>query len=114
VFIDIKKAVRPDILADIEGLPLGDAFFDTVICLEMFEYVTDPHSALNEIHRVLKPDGRLILSVPFMHRADTEHDFWRFTERSLRHLLTETGYERIEIRPQGAALAVAVNIFKYA
>jgi SAM-dependent methyltransferase len=114
VFIDVKETVQPDIRASIESIPLKDAEFDTVICLEVMEYVTDVNAALKEVHRILKPGGRLILSVPFMHRADTEHDFWRFSSHALKHLLSRDGFRIEDIRSQGAALAVAVNILKYA
>ena len=38
--------------------------FDTVLFLEVLEHITDDRAALGEIHRVLRSDGRLILSVP--------------------------------------------------
>jgi len=47
-----------------EPLPFADESFDFVICLETMEHMMDPYYALMEMRRVLKPEGRLICSVP--------------------------------------------------
>ena len=114
IYLDLQDRAQPHLRGDVEHLPLQDAIFDTVICLEVMEYVTHPQAALKEIYRILKRGGTLILATPFLHRADTSHDYWRFTEHALRHLLAEAGFVVQELKAQGAALAVAVNILKYA
>jgi SAM-dependent methyltransferase len=45
-----------------DPLPFPDAFFHAVILLEVVEHLFDPYYALSEIHRVLKPDGELVIS----------------------------------------------------
>lgn len=65
--IDITpEFAAPDILIkDIStGLPFPDASFDYVFCIEVLEHVPNPFGTLGEIHRVLRPGGVLILSVP--------------------------------------------------
>jgi ubiquinone/menaquinone biosynthesis C-methylase UbiE len=57
--LDIEWAV-----ADIQKMPWPDASFDTVFSCETIEHVPDPRAALNELARVLKPGGRLFLTVP--------------------------------------------------
>lgn len=48
-----------------EPLPFGDAGFDAVLFNEMFEHLRiDPIFTLGEVHRVLKPGGKLLLSTP--------------------------------------------------
>jgi SAM-dependent methyltransferase len=49
---------------DIEAMPFADGHFGTVVCTEVLEHVPYPATALKEIHRVLRPGGRLIGSVP--------------------------------------------------
>ena len=45
-------------------LPFTNEYLDTVLFLEVLEHLTDDRAALDEIRRVLRPNGRLILSVP--------------------------------------------------
>jgi SAM-dependent methyltransferase len=67
---------------DIEkGLEFEDATFDSVICIEVFEYLDNYASAIDEIHRLLKPGGKAFISVPFVYRD--HFDNIRFTEKML-------------------------------
>ena len=48
-------------MADLYGLPFSEESFDVVLSVQVFEYLEDVQKALLELHRVLKPGGRLIL-----------------------------------------------------
>ncbi|KAA3646415.1 MAG: SAM-dependent methyltransferase [Chloroflexi bacterium] len=104
----------PHLRGDIQNLPFGSHSYDTVVCLEVLEYVESPARALAEIKRMLKTNSKFVLATPFLHRMDSEKDLWRFTEQGLRYLLEEAGFQILDFKKQGAALAVAVNILKYA
>lgn len=45
-------------------LPFKDSSFQVIICSEVLEHLSDYHSALLEMKRILKPGGQLVLSVP--------------------------------------------------
>jgi ubiquinone/menaquinone biosynthesis C-methylase UbiE len=49
---------------DVHNIPFDENTFDYIICTEVLEHVLSPYRALNEINRVLKKDGFLVLSVP--------------------------------------------------
>ncbi|HET9931340.1 MAG TPA: class I SAM-dependent methyltransferase, partial [Polyangiaceae bacterium] len=49
---------------DATALSFADLSFDTVVCMEVIEHVSDPRKLLAEIARVLKPEGRAILTCP--------------------------------------------------
>ena len=51
-------------VADAQRLPFADASFDRIICTETLEHVADAQLALREVARVLRPGGRLAVSVP--------------------------------------------------
>jgi SAM-dependent methyltransferase len=55
--------------ADGQHLPFADASFDRIICTETLEHVLDPRLILEQLARVLKPGGRLAVSVPH-HRCE--------------------------------------------
>lgn len=62
-----RRRDRPCIelaVADGQRLPFADASFDRIICTETLEHVADPQQALRELSRVLRPGGRLAISVP--------------------------------------------------
>jgi ubiquinone/menaquinone biosynthesis C-methylase UbiE len=47
-----------------ESLPLEDESFDVALCQMSLQFVDDPRKALAEMHRVLRPGGRILLDVP--------------------------------------------------
>jgi len=49
---------------DLEDLAFKDASFDTVICGDVIEHLISPDHLLEEIHRVLKPEGHLLITTP--------------------------------------------------
>ena len=75
---------RPDLFADASQLPLADASVDTVVILEVMEHLRQPREALQEIARVLRPQGRLLLTMPFLYPIhDAPHDYQRLTMHGL-------------------------------
>ncbi|MFZ0798437.1 MAG: methyltransferase domain-containing protein [Terriglobales bacterium] len=76
--------------ADAESLPFPDASFDHVVCLGVFEYLSTYDRGLEEIHRVLRPGGTAIISLPTRISLDrfsynlihtTAVPFWRGIKR---------------------------------
>lgn len=55
---------------DIEALSLADGAYDTVICMAVLEYLEIPDKALREIHRILKPGGVALITVPKRRHVD--------------------------------------------
>ena len=47
-----------------ENLPFPDAFFDIILSVETIEHISDDISFLKEVHRVLKPGGKILLTTP--------------------------------------------------
>ena len=101
--LDIRATPLVDVIASAEQIPFGDQRFDLVLCTQMLEYVPDPGRVLSEIHRVLKPCGRLLLSVPAMFPQDADEDRWRFLPAGLRQLLS--AFAQVELLPEGGSIA---------
>ena len=107
VAINIRPNEHVQILADAYRLPFGEGAFDVVLCTEVLEHLHTPAAALAEMYRVLKPDGKLLLTTPFaypIHYAPT--DYYRYTRFGLLHLLGQWDVETLtEATTDGAALA---------
>jgi SAM-dependent methyltransferase len=54
-------------LSDEIALPLGNAMFERILAMHVLEESDDPATALEEIHRVLAPSGRVIIGVAARH-----------------------------------------------
>src|SRR3990167_8291343 len=86
--IDGSILVKPDICARSLNIPFKDNCFDAVICTELLEHLKEPGECLEEIKRVLKPQGYLYLSVPQSWGLHYEpRDYWRFTRYGIDYLL---------------------------
>ena len=82
--------------ADALDLPLGDASMDKVIASEVLEHICDDHAALRELHRVLRPGGRLAVTVP---AELPERICWALNER-YHAPAAEGGHVRIYARTE--------------
>lgn len=54
-----------DIVCDIAAIPEPDGSFDAIMCVEVFEHLSDPLAAIREFSRLLRPGGVMILTAPF-------------------------------------------------
>lgn len=87
-----KTKVKAEfILAQAEKLPFENNFFDTVLATEIIEHLTRPELMLAEIKRVLKPEGKLILSTPVKLTSIPEDKLHikEFTRPELLRLLNQ-------------------------
>jgi SAM-dependent methyltransferase len=91
-----------DVFGDGQRMPFADASFDTVVALEVFEHVRDPDACVAEIARVLRPGGKVLITVPFvapLHQLP--FDYYRFTPGGIEALLERHGFGVDELRPRG-------------
>ncbi|NQU12258.1 class I SAM-dependent methyltransferase, partial [bacterium] len=97
-------AARPgvDYLADLQQLPIRDSSYDLALCTQVLEHVPQPARACQELFRILKPGGHLLVTVPqsaFLH--DLPHHYFNHTCFGLRRLLETAGFEVVVLEPQG-------------
>jgi SAM-dependent methyltransferase len=86
--IDARPGPGVDQVADVQALPFADATIGTVIAMSTFEHVPRFWRGFDEVRRVLRPDGALLVSCPFYcYIHSFPSDFWRFTPQALELLL---------------------------
>lgn len=95
-----------------QPLPFADGEYDTVILSDVLEHIPEPELLMNEISRVLSPDGVLLLNVPFYYWIHEEpHDFYRYTSFALRRLAESSGLEVIDLTPIGGAPEIMTDVY---
>jgi SAM-dependent methyltransferase len=112
--LDITRESGADYEGTAEGTNLPNASFDLVLCTQVLEHCASPWRAVHEIHRILRPGGHLILSVPhvwFYHPHPSDH--WRFTQEGVVRLCEEGGLTPLVLLAQGGAVATAVQVINF-
>jgi len=85
-----KTTIKGDIQENLEM----NKKYDMVFCLEVAEYLYDPMSAMININGLLKKDGILYITFPFIypHHNPQGLDYLRYTQWGVEKLLSETGF----------------------
>jgi len=74
ICVDIRRTRGADIIAEVCRPPFKDESIDEIICSEVLEHVDDLVKATEEVHRVLKPGGKVMIKVPHVKSLDTFRD----------------------------------------
>ncbi len=99
---------KPDIFATASSLPFANESFDAAVMLEVMEHLRDPARALQDLVRVLRPGGTLVLSMPFLYPIhDAPFDFQRLTRYGLERDLRDIGLDLHRLERMGGALQTA-------
>jgi ubiquinone/menaquinone biosynthesis C-methylase UbiE/DNA-binding transcriptional ArsR family regulator len=109
---------------DLEDLPVDDGLLDAAMLTLVLHHVPEPHDALAEVARVLKPGGRIVLVDMLPHDRDNYrqqmgHVWLGFSDEHIRTLLAGAGFDSVRImalppdpKAKGPALFVAAGARK--
>lgn len=85
---DMREGPGVDVIFNLHHINLPSESVGTVLILDTLEHVEFPRKAFEEVHRILKPNGILIISsVMNFPIHDYPYDYWRFTPEGFRSLL---------------------------
>jgi len=103
-----------DVIASADDLPFEDARFDCVLCTEVLEHCARPAVVMDEIARVLKPGGVVLLTTPLMQALHSmPHDYYRYTPSALENLAAGADLEVRSIEPRGDYTAMLLEVLLF-
>jgi SAM-dependent methyltransferase len=102
-------------LADAPGIP--DEQYDALIVTQTLHLVYDARAAVRTLHRILRPGGTLLLTVPGISQVPVGTTwsgtwYWAFTPLSVQRMLAESfGADRVTVMPYGNVLSAAAMLY---
>lgn len=99
---------------DATQLPIPDAQFDLAMSYDVLEHIKDDAGVVNEMMRVLKPGGCVLIAVPADPKLWSEHDdavshLRRYTRESLTTLFEDAGFTIEKVRSWNVILRPAIT-----
>lgn len=85
--LDVRPGPGVDAIVDIHEPPIQDDMAGVVLCLDALEHIERPWAAVEQMHRILRPGGVLVLATVFNFEMHDRPDFWRFTPAGLEVLM---------------------------
>jgi SAM-dependent methyltransferase len=99
----ISAGTAEIVLGDAMALPWDDGRFSAVASVNCLKFVPDPPKALGEMHRVLRPDGRLVLTIDKQvdkwGRSGKVDAFgqWQWNVDDMRRMMEEAGFADVSV-----------------
>jgi SAM-dependent methyltransferase len=94
-----------------EPLPFESNQFDSALCTDVIAHIYKPQPLVEELGRILKPGGELVLATPFSYWiSEPPHEHYRFTEFALRRMCEEAGMEVIHLEPYGGRADIMLDV----
>ncbi len=113
-YLDIEDKGSADIIADAADMPIKSDTFDLVINTAVMQHVKEPQKVAAECFRVLKPGGKIFVSVPFLYGYHEDPvDMQRYSHTGVINLFKEFRCLKcgVEHGPAAAITVMLKNFF---
>lgn len=106
---------KVDIFYDGKKLPFADNSFDCIVSFEVFEHVFNIEDIFSELSRVLKKDGYLLVTTPFIwEEHEVPYDFFRYSSFGICAIFSRGNFHVLElIKSTTHFLAIGQLIINY-
>lgn len=110
--VDWAPGAHIDLPCDLsQPLPFGNDRFDTIILSDVLEHMPDPALLWREMTRVLAPQGKVIMNVPFYYSVHAHpHDYYRYTNFALERFAQINGLDLVLIAPVGGIVEIMADL----
>lgn len=96
---DLREGPGVDEIRDVMNSGLEEGSVGVIICAETMEHVTNPIKAFEEMHRILKAGGLLIVTSVFSFPIhDFPHDYFRFTPQAFEMMLEKFSEKEVSVK----------------
>jgi SAM-dependent methyltransferase len=111
---DIVPERNPDIVLDVSDMhQIESESIDGISAIELFEHVEKIEDGIRECHRILKKEGKIIISAPFLYPFHADPwDFQRWTEVKWKQQLEQTGFKIENIEITGRIFCITADSMK--
>lgn len=110
--LDKVPDYNPDMVGDVQDLPLEDNSVDAFVAMCVLTHVEEPQKAMREMYRCLKPGGKIFLFLPFLYYyhplGDYYKDFYRFTEDGIKYMMKD--FSTVELQSVRGPVATIMNL----
>ncbi len=101
-----------DVFYDGKKIPFENETFDAIFSAEVFEHIFNLDEILDELYRVLKKDGKMLITIPFMWgEHEQPYDYARYTSFAIRHILEQKGFRIITSEKTGKASETILQLY---
>lgn len=91
-----------DFVGPLHDMPIDDSTFDAVLCTQVLEHLELPRESIAEMFRVLKPGGKLYITVPMsQNEHQVPYDYFRYTSYGLESICRLAGFQELKVTPFG-------------
>lgn len=113
LYLNVDEKTQPDVLASAEDVPFENFSFDIILMAEVLEHLENPSSSLQEAYRLLKKNGSLVITMPFLYPYHGDPcDFQRWTNTKIEKELRTLGFDQVKVFPMGGVVAVAFDLVR--
>jgi len=113
---DYESEFEADKHYDITAIDVDDETFDLIVCYHVLEHIEDDMKAMSELHRILKPSGKLLIQTPFHDSPTLEDEKINTRALRLKHYGQEDHvriYNAVELMDRLKSTGLQVNLNRY-
>ena len=102
---------KVDVFYDGKTLPFPDNHFDSIFSSEVFEHIFNLPEIIQELKRVLKPGGKILITCPFSFgEHEVPSDYARYTSFAVKHMFTSNGFNIVAFEKTGGSIEAITQL----
>jgi len=101
-----------DFYYDGHAIPFDNRSFDSIFSSDVFEHLFNMDEILDELYRVLKPEGQMLITIPFAwNEHEIPYDFARYTSFGIRSIMERHNFEIIRLHKTTTGFETVCQLF---